>query len=107
MLPTVNSVFRENQLKDYNPVALADLAKNEETSYNIEPEFKLNYELLSIEEEKSRLTYEGKIVFNIFNRYNDMFRPLSLSTGGWSSSDANLATNNAYKSLGITTTHTV
>ncbi len=107
MLPTVNSVFRENQLKDYNPVALADLAKNEETSYNIEPEFKLNYELLGIEEEKSRLTYEGKIVFNIFNRYNDMFRPLSLSTGGWSSSDANLATNNAYKSLGITTTHTL
>ena len=107
MLPTVNEVFRENQLRDYNPVALADLAKNEETSYNIEPEFKLNYELLGIEEEKSRLTYEGKIVFNIFNRYNDMFRPLSLSTGGWSSTDANLATNNAYKSLGITTTHTL
>ncbi len=107
MLPTVSQVFRENQLKDYNPVALADLAKNEETSYNIEPEFKLNYELLAFEEEKSRLTYEGKIVFNIFNRYNDMFRPLSLSTGGWSASDANLATNNAYKSLGITTTHTL
>ena len=107
MLPSVNEVFRENQLKDYNPVALADLAKNEETSYNIEPEFKLNYELLSIEDEKSRLSYEGKIVFNIFNRYNDMFRPLSLSTGGWNSEDANLATNNAYKSLGITTTHTL
>ena len=107
MLPTVSQVFRENQLKDYNPVALADLAKNEETSYNIEPEFKLNYELLAFEEEKSRLTYEGKIVFNIFNRYNDMFRPLSLSTGGWSATDANLATNNAYKSLGITTTHTL
>ena len=107
MQPTVSQVFRDNQLKDYNPVALADLAKNEESSYNIEPEFKLNYELLSIESEKSRLTYEGKIVFNIFNRYNDMFRPLELSTGGWNSSDANLATNNAYKSLGITTTHTL
>jgi len=107
MQPTVNQVFRENQLKDYNPIALANLATNEETSYNIEPEFKLNYELLGIEEEKSRLTYEGKIVFNIFNRYNDMFRPLELSTGGWSSSDANLATNNAYKSLGVTTTHTL
>ena len=107
MQPTVNQVFRENQLKDFNPVALADLAKNEETSYNIEPEFKLNYELLGIEEEKSRLTYEGKIVFNIFNRYNDMFRPLELSTGGWNATDANLATNNAYKSLGITTTHTM
>jgi len=107
MLPTVNEVFRDNQLKDYNPVALANLAKNEETSYNIEPEFKLNYELLGIQEEKTRLTYEGKIVFNIFNRYNDMFRPLELSTGGWSSNDANLATNNAYKSLGVTTTHTM
>ena len=107
MQPTVNQVFRENQLKDFNPVALANLAKNEETSYNIEPEFKLNYELLAFEEEKSRLTYEGKIVFNIFNRYNDMFRPLELSTGGWNSTDANLATNNAYKSLGITTTHTL
>ena len=107
MLPTVSSVFRENQLRDYNPVALANLAKNEETSYNIEPEFKLNYELLGIDDEKSRLSYEGKIVFNIFNRYNDMFRPLELSTGGWNSTDANKATNNAYKSLGITTTHTL
>ena len=107
MKPTVNSVFRDNQLKDYNPVALANLAKNEETSYNIEPEFKLNYELLGIESEKTRLSYEGKIVFNIFNRYNDMFLPLELVTGGWNSSDANKATNNAFKSLGITTTHTL
>ncbi len=107
MLPTANPVFKNNQLKDYNPVALAHEAKNEETSYNIEPEFKLNYELLGMEEEKSRLTYEGKIVFNIFNRYNDMFRPLSLSTGGYAAKDANVATNNAYKSLGITTTHTL
>ena len=107
MKPTVNQVFRDNQLKDYNPVALAYLAKNEETSYNIEPEFKLNYELLGIEEEKTRLSYEGKIVFNIFNRYNDMYRPLELSTGGWNSTDANRGTNNAFKSLGITTTHTL
>ena len=107
MLPTSNEVFKDNQFKDYNPIALAYLAQNEETSYNIEPEFKLNYELLGIDDEKSRLTYEGKIVFNIFNRYNDMFRPVELSTGGWTSSDANLATNNAYKSLGVTTTHTL
>ena len=107
MKPTVNSVFRDNQLKYYNPVALANLAKNEETSYNIEPEFKLNYELLGIDSDKTRLSYEGKIVFNIFNRYNDMFLPLELVTGGWNSADANKATNNAFKSLGITTTHTL
>ena len=103
----VNEVFRDNQLKDYNPIALANLAKNNESSYNIQPEFKLNYELLSVEPDKSRLSYEGKIVFNIFNRYNDMYRPLELSTGGWNSSDANLASNTADKSLGVTTTHTL
>ena len=107
MLPTVNEVFRNNQQNDYNPIALAHLAKNEETSYNIEPEFKLNYELLGIEEAKHRLTYEGKIVFNIFNRYNDMFLPLDLNTKGWNDENANKATNNAYKSLGVTTTHTL
>ena len=107
MLPTVNQVFRDNQLKDKNPVALAYLAKDEETSYNIEPEFKLNYELLGVDDEKSRLSYEGKVVFNIFNRYNDMFMPLELNTKGWQDGDANKGTNNAYKSLGITTTHTL
>ena len=77
MKPTVNSVFRDNQLKYYNPVALANLAKNEETSYNIEPEFKLRYNLLGLDEEKTRLNYEGKVVFNIFNRYEDQYMPLS------------------------------
>ena len=99
--------LRQDENNIYNPVALANLAKNNERSYNIEPEFKLNYELLGIDDEKTRLSYEGKIVFNIFNRYNDMFLPLELSPSGWNSRDANLATNNSYKSLGITTTHTL
>ena len=106
MLPTVSSQL-QSQLNDYNPVALANLAKSHESSYNIEPEFKLNYELLGIEEEKSRLSYEGKIVFNIFNRYNDQFLPLELSTKGYQGNDANKATSDSYKSLGITTTHTL
>lgn len=106
MLPTVSPELQD-QLKYYNPVALANLAKNDETSYNIEPEFKLNYELLGITEDKTRLSYEGKIVFNIFNRSTDTFLPLALSTTGWNSSDANLTTSEAYKSLGVTTTHTL
>ena len=106
ILPTVSSQLQD-QLNYYNPVALAHLAKNNEKSYNIEPEFKLNYELLGIEEDKSRLTYEGKIVFNIFNKYNDQFLPLALSNRGYQSTDANRTTNDSYKSLGVTTTHTL
>lgn len=97
----------QNNSPIYNPVALANLAKNDESSYNIEPEFKLNYNLLGIEESKTRLNYEGKIVFNIFNRYNDSFLPVSLVSDGWKSSSANSSASTSYKSLGITTTHTL
>ena len=114
MLPTVSNELTD-QLHDlsypytryYNPVALANQATNRERSYNIEPEFKLNYELLGVDEDKSRLTYEGKIVFNIFNRYNDSYLPLLLSTEGWNATDANKTTDESYKSLGVTTTHTL
>ncbi len=109
MLPTVSSQLRD-QLDYKNPVALAMLAKNHETSYNITPEFKINYRLLGLDEEHHRLDYEGKVVFNIFNKYEDQFMPLSLSTRGWNDSEgkqSNRSTASSDKSLGVTTTHTL
>ena len=109
MLPTVSSALND-QLNHKNPVALAHLAKNKETSYNITPEFKLNYRLLGLDNEHHRLDYEGKVVFNIFNRYEDQFMPLSLSTTGWNDAknkQSNRTTANSSKSLGVTTTHTL
>ena len=109
MLPTVSSQLRD-QLNYKNPVALAHLAKSNATSYNITPEFKLRYDLLGIDNESTRLNYEGKVVFNIFNQYDDQFIPLSLSTRGWNDTDgkeSNSTTSNAQKSLGVTTTHTL
>ena len=109
MLPTVSSELRD-QLSNKNPVALAYEAKSHDTSYNIEPEFKLIYNLLGISEGKSRLNYEGKVVFNIFNRYEDTFMPLSLSTTGWNDTEgkqSNRTTANSSKSFGVTTTHTL
>ena len=109
MLPTVSQALQD-QLGNKNPVALAYLAKNNETSYNIEPEFKLRYNLLSIEEEKTHLNYEGKVVFNIFNNYNDQYMPLSLNTRGWNDTqnkESNKTTSNSSKSFAVTTTHTL
>ena len=106
MLPTVSSSLRD-QLNHKNPVALAKLAKSNETSYNITPEFKLRYDLLGIDNDHSRLNYEGKVVFNIFNRYNDNFMPLSLSTTGWNDTGSNSTSSDMSKSLGVTTTHTL
>ena len=111
MLPTVSSQLQD-QLGNKNPVALAHLATNKETSYNIEPEFKLRYNLLSTEEEKTHLNYEGKVVFNIFNNYNDQYMPASLSTRPWNYTgdggrEANSTTSNSSKSFAVTTTHTL
>ncbi len=113
MLPTATEALKD-QRDRMNPVALAYLAKNNETSYNITPEFKLNYRLLGLDEEHHRLDYEGKIVFNIFNKYEDQYMPLALSTKGWNDAEssnrqstANRVASNSDKSLGVTTTHTL
>ena len=106
MQPTVSEQLRD-QLNYKNPVALANLASNNETSYNITPEFKLHYRLLGLDDQHTRLDYEGKVVFNIFNRYDDQYMPLSLSTKGIEDTGANQTSSSSSKSLGVTTTHTL
>ncbi len=95
------------QVSAANPVALANLAKNDDTSYKISPEFQLVYNLLGVDEGKTQLKYEGKIVFDIFNNYVDTFFPSSLNAYTYSNANNNRSTSYAYKSLGITTTHTL
>lgn len=97
----------DNSGSRWNPVALANLATKKETTYKISPEFKIEYNLLGVDEGKSQLKYEGKIVFDIFNKYNDSFLPAELNVKTWSDTNVNKSTADSYKSLGITTTHTL
>ncbi len=112
-IPTTISPELQDQLNDWknhpqlNPVAVANLATNKETSYKISPEFQLVYNLLGIEEGQTQLKYEGKIVFDIFNNYTDKFLPSTLDVKGWNDGDVNKSSAGSYKSLGITTTHTL
>ena len=107
MLPTASSTFRNkgDQYSLVNPVAMAYEAMNDETKYNIQPEFQLHYNLLGVDATKTQLKYEGKVLFNIQNVYNDAFYPSSLVTEGWTSNQNNQSTSSAYKSSAITTTH--
>ena len=115
MLPTTISSALDDQLPDnkdnkynrFNPVALGNLASNNEKTYKVSPEFQIHYDLLSTEDNKTRLKYEGKIVFDIFNQYQDSFLPSELITLGWSHPSNNRKTEYSYKSLGISTTHTL
>lgn len=105
MLSTASAELKKDQYGYVNPVALAKQAKNEESTYQIQPEFQLVYDLLGTHDDQTRLKYEGKILFNIFNKYNDTFYPSSLVTAGWSNSNNNRTSTDAHKSTAITTTH--
>ena len=105
MLNTCSEELKRDQYTYVNPVALAKQAKNDESTYQIQPEFQLVYNLLGTQEDQTQLKYEGKILFNIFNKYNDTFYPSSLVTSGWSNGNNNKSTADAHKSTAITTTH--
>lgn len=105
MLNTCSAELKSDQYTYVNPVALAKQAKNSESTYQIQPEFQLHYNLLGTSADKTQLKYEGKVLFNIFNKYNDTFFPSSLVTNGWASTDNNKSTADSHKSTAITTTH--
>ncbi len=105
MLSTCSPEFRNDQYGYTNPVAVAKEATNVESTYQIQPEFQLHYKLLGVDNSKTQLNYEGKVLFNIFNKYNDSFYPSSLVNNGWSNSNSNLSQANSHKSTAITTTH--
>ena len=59
MLQTAPEVFKDDQKKYVNPVASANLAKNDQRTYDITPEFQINYHLLGLDEEHQQLNREG------------------------------------------------
>ena len=107
MKKTASSVFDKDQKTYANPIALAQLADNVEKTFSIQPEFILQYDLLGTSYEETRLKYDGKVNFSIFNKYNDSFYPSSLVMGGWADGNSNKAENDAFKSFAMTTTHSL
>ena len=61
----------EDQRNLVNPIASAKYAKNSYTTYAIDPKLELQYDFLGIDDTKHRLTYNGKVIMNVFNAYED------------------------------------
>ncbi len=101
-----NEIFKDDQRSMVNPVASAHLAKNTSTSYNLNPELILNYELLGMEDGMSRLTWKGQVYMNVFNEYSDRFYPAELVSTVWTDGH-NTSFSGSNKSLSFTTKHTL
>ena len=106
MLQSAPDVFKDDQRSYVNPVASAHLAKFDDRTYDITPEFELNYRLLGLDEEHHQLNWQGRVYMNIFNEYVDTFYPNELVTYSW-----NNGVNSAYagstKSVAFNTKQTL
>lgn len=91
--------------KQANPVAVAYDAKKYSKNLDMQPEFQLVYNILSIDGSSHRLTYDGRITFGVSNGTSDSYSPSSLASDGWTSSNANKVGTSASKNSSITTTH--
>ena len=103
MNPTVNGMtpddgnYTSTQLQDIvaigNPVAYANNSWQKEKTYSIIPDFNLKYELLGTENGKHRLTFNGRVYFDIYAYSKPTFMPGSLSNGSYADGDYNFITN--------------
>jgi TonB-linked SusC/RagA family outer membrane protein len=89
-----------------NPVAVANLAKFDDNTYDITPELELNYRLLGLDDQHTQLNWQGRVYMNIFNEYVDKFYPNELVTVPWSNG-VNTAYTGSTKSVAFNTKQTL
>ena len=89
--------FTSTQLQDVvaigNPVAYANMSWQKEQTYSIVPDFNIKYELLGTENGKHRLTFDGRVYFDIYAYSKPTYMPGSLSNGSYTDNDYNYITN--------------
>ena len=76
-----------------NPVAIANLAWAKEQTYRLTPDFSIKYELLGTEADRSRLTLNGRVDFDIYASSSPTFYPAALTSNAWSDTNYNTVTN--------------
>ena len=63
-----------------NPLAIADMAWKDETTYRITPDFNIKYELLGLEHGQHRLTFQGRVDFDIYASSTPAYAAAGLSS---------------------------
>lgn len=76
-----------------NPVAIANLAWKKDQTYRITPDFAIKYELLGTGSDQHRLTFNGRVDFDIYARSVPTYCPAALSTDAWTSASYNASAN--------------
>jgi TonB-linked SusC/RagA family outer membrane protein len=95
-----NSVLASGQKELRNPVALANLAKDQYTVYDIKPVLRLEYDLIEPSADQ-RLRYEVWVSFQKKSEKTDKFLPKEVTSAAWDSEDINRSDYSDNESFGI------
>ena len=98
-----DDVFKNDQRKYVNPVASANLAKNQQRTYDMNPELIIDYNLLGLDEDHWQLKWRGSVYMNIFNQYDDSFYPQELKRVKLGSENVNTSYTGSSKSVSFNT----
>ena len=98
--------YSSNRLDDMkklgNPVAIANLAYNNQSTYRISPQFNLRYKLLGKSPDEGHvLDLNAEIYMDIFNEAVNTYYSKNLTTDSWAD-DVNTASNSDFSSISIT-----
>ena len=84
-----------------NPIAIANEAWIKDRTYRLTPDFTIKYEILGTEAEKSRLTFNGRVDFDVFAESKPIYIPASINTNDWNAANYNYSQGYEYNSMKI------
>ena len=106
MLQSGSSVFNNDQKTYVNPVASAHLAKNQQSTYDMQPELIIQYQLLGMDDDHWQLNWRGQVYLNINNGYSNKYYPQELKTVSWDQG-VNTTSDSSSKSVSFNTKQTL
>ncbi len=102
----VSSYYLSDMVSNGNPVALANLAWNNQSTYTIQPQFQLEYKLLGKDDQSTQLNYTGEVYMNAYTNSESAYKPGSLTSSTQNDKIYNTS-NYEFKNLTFTTRHTM
>ena len=101
-----SSYFLSDMVNNGNPVAIANQAWANTSSYTIQPQFQLEYKLLGKSDDETQLDYRGEVFMNAFTQTDESYYPGSLTSKSWyDDGGINQTSNYEQKNLKFTTRH--
>lgn len=96
-----SSYYLSDMKGNGNPVAIANKAFNNQSTYRINPQFNIEYKLLSKDDSGHQLNLNAEVYMDIYNESVNAYYPSTLTTDAWTAG-VNKTFNSEYKSLAFT-----